>query len=214
MANFRFRERCRWSKIAQYLPGRTDNEIKNYWRTRVQKHAKQLRCDVNSKQFKDAMRHLWMPRLAERIRAASGPAAAVSTTAITSPSSSTVTTVTGSGRHHFENNLGSMGTCHTNASSSDSFGEQRVSPISELADYYYAPVVENPDPDYFYAGQGNGFPFDEPLTGPCQETYNYNHGWQDLQLMEENTNYQYLDGGDTSGSLWNAEDIWYTNYST
>ncbi|URE19610.1 MYB family transcription factor [Musa troglodytarum] len=31
----------RWSKIARYLPGRTDNEIKNYWRTRVQKHAKQ-----------------------------------------------------------------------------------------------------------------------------------------------------------------------------
>nr|GLL43889.1 transcription factor MYB108-like [Ipomoea trifida] len=33
----------RWSKIAQHLPGRTDNEIKNYWRTRVQKHAKQLK---------------------------------------------------------------------------------------------------------------------------------------------------------------------------
>ncbi|CAA6663647.1 unnamed protein product [Spirodela intermedia] len=62
---------CRWSRIAQCLPGRTDNEIKNYWRTRVQKHAKQLKCDVNSKQFKDAMRYLWMPRLAERIRAAS-----------------------------------------------------------------------------------------------------------------------------------------------
>ncbi|KAK8914201.1 Transcription factor MYB21 [Platanthera zijinensis] len=60
----------RWSKIAQHLPGRTDNEIKNYWRTRVQKHAKQLRCDVNSKQFKDTMRYLWMPRLMERIRAA------------------------------------------------------------------------------------------------------------------------------------------------
>lgn len=62
---------CRWSKIAQHLPGRTDNEIKNYWRTRVIKQAKQLKCDVNSKQFKDAMRFVWMPRLLERIRATS-----------------------------------------------------------------------------------------------------------------------------------------------
>ncbi|KAF7063952.1 hypothetical protein CFC21_070407 [Triticum aestivum] len=55
----------RWSKIAQHLPGRTDNEIKNYWRTRVQKHAKQLNCDANSSKFKDAMKYLWMPRLAD-----------------------------------------------------------------------------------------------------------------------------------------------------
>ncbi|XP_057806114.1 transcription factor MYB108 [Salvia miltiorrhiza] len=65
----------RWSKIAQHLPGRTDNEIKNYWRTRVQKHAKQLKCDVNSKQFKDTMRYLWMPRLVERIQAAASSSA-------------------------------------------------------------------------------------------------------------------------------------------
>lgn len=38
----------------------------------MQKQAKQLQCDVNSKKFKDAMRYLWMPRLMERIRAASG----------------------------------------------------------------------------------------------------------------------------------------------
>ncbi|ESW12956.1 hypothetical protein PHAVU_008G155700 [Phaseolus vulgaris] len=31
----------RWSKIAKQLPGRTDNEIKNFWRTRIQKHIKQ-----------------------------------------------------------------------------------------------------------------------------------------------------------------------------
>ncbi|XP_021288938.1 transcription factor MYB27-like [Herrania umbratica] len=30
---------CRWSMIARRLPGRTDNEIKNYWRTHLRKKA-------------------------------------------------------------------------------------------------------------------------------------------------------------------------------
>ncbi|CDP15285.1 unnamed protein product [Coffea canephora] len=29
----------RWSRIARSLPGRTDNEIKNYWRTHLRKKA-------------------------------------------------------------------------------------------------------------------------------------------------------------------------------
>ncbi|KAJ8501262.1 hypothetical protein OPV22_011814 [Ensete ventricosum] len=53
----------RWSRIAQHLPGRTDNEIKNYWRTRVQKQARQLKVDANSAMFRDAVRCYWMPRL-------------------------------------------------------------------------------------------------------------------------------------------------------
>ncbi|KAJ4960233.1 hypothetical protein NE237_020143 [Protea cynaroides] len=60
----------RWSKIAQHLPGRTDNEIKNYWRTRVQKQARHLKIDVNSTRFRDAIRCFWMPRLLQKMEEA------------------------------------------------------------------------------------------------------------------------------------------------
>ncbi|KAK4767520.1 hypothetical protein SAY86_015270 [Trapa natans] len=196
----------RWSKIAQYLPGRTDNEIKNYWRTRVQKHAKQLKCDVNSKQFKDTMRHLWMPRLVERIQAASAPAPAPAPSlAITSPGGSTVTTMTGGGSHNIRS---------TGASSSDSFGHHHVrSMATKPEDYYcHAPVNGNPDPEYLYPTQLNGYQLDESMADPCDGLYN-NYGLMDFQPMEETANYQYLDGRDTPDNFWNVEDIWFTNYN-
>ncbi|KAI7739994.1 hypothetical protein M8C21_004409 [Ambrosia artemisiifolia] len=57
----------RWSKIARHLPGRTDNEIKNYWRTRVQKQARHLKIDSSSKKFVEALHRFWMPRLLEKV---------------------------------------------------------------------------------------------------------------------------------------------------
>ncbi|KAL5764271.1 hypothetical protein ACOSP7_016625 [Xanthoceras sorbifolium] len=38
----------RWSRIARKLPGRTDNEIKNYWRTHMRKKAQERKRAVNS----------------------------------------------------------------------------------------------------------------------------------------------------------------------
>lgn len=61
----------RWSKIAQFLPGRTDNEIKNYWRTRVQKQARNLKIDSNSAAFQQLIRGFWMPTLIQKIQASS-----------------------------------------------------------------------------------------------------------------------------------------------
>lgn len=58
----------RWSKIAQYLPGRTDNEIKNYWRTRVQKQARQLNIDSSSQKFLEVVRSFWVPGLSHKMK--------------------------------------------------------------------------------------------------------------------------------------------------
>lgn len=39
---------CRWSKIAAHFPGRTDNEIKNHWNTRIKKKLKLLGVDPST----------------------------------------------------------------------------------------------------------------------------------------------------------------------
>ncbi|BFG14882.1 hypothetical protein CerSpe_011560 [Prunus speciosa] len=226
----------RWSKIAQHLPGRTDNEIKNYWRTRVQKHAKQLKCDVNSKQFKDTMRYLWMPRLVERIQAA----AAASAT--TTNSSITTATAAGATSHHFNNNdnnntfqsssgqmllqpshhhqFGASSHSHvtpsytpdnsSTAASSDSFGTQ-VSPVSDLTDYY------TPTTTTATTVSVNNNPTPDNYlvqanhqVGSYDQCFNPGLGSEHFQGMEQQDNYQWgVDGGDISDNLWNVEDMWF-----
>ncbi|KAI3729463.1 hypothetical protein L6452_18123 [Arctium lappa] len=70
----------RWSKIAQHLPGRTDNEIKNYWRTRVQKQARHLKIDSSSKRFVEELQRFWMPRLLEKVEQTSSSSSSSSST--------------------------------------------------------------------------------------------------------------------------------------
>ncbi|KAL2464232.1 myb domain protein 78 [Forsythia ovata] len=207
----------RWSKIAQHLPGRTDNEIKNYWRTRVQKHAKQLKCDVNSKRFKDTMRYLWMPRLVERIQAAAtAGAGASSSTTTTNPyqhnSHSISSTVDNMGSNQkvlpqaniSNNTVGNYvgggvpvnvnATSYTaenssTANSSDSFG----TPVSDLTDCYNYPVNQS----------SNQLACGETLTSP---TGYFNQGL-DFQVMDQNN--QWMDEGGIYDNSWNVDDIWF-----
>ncbi|XP_023527593.1 transcription factor MYB78-like [Cucurbita pepo subsp. pepo] len=180
----------RWSKIAQQLPGRTDNEIKNYWRTRVQKHAKQLKCDVNSKQFKDTMRYLWMPRLVERIQAAAAASTAVdgnrSYGSVARPASAAVMN---SGSDFVSTPQVTPSYTSENSSSGGGGGGSSMSDLTDCYNNFSCfpvvpPPLQSPAPGFFN---------DETL---------------DFQAMEQSScQWMAADGGvDTSESLWNAAD--------
>ncbi|KAG0500998.1 hypothetical protein HPP92_001070 [Vanilla planifolia] len=173
----------RWSKIAQHLPGRTDNEIKNYWRTRVQKHAKQLRCDVNSQQFKDIMRYLWMPRLVERIRAASGKPLEAEYR------------ILGGGDHIFHSERIEHG-----SESSDSNWAVSPSAATETAEYRGDSICEEGS-----EGIRVGIPAQMdalwwPEASPQSPgVFAYHQGLPEAEQFWE---------GDMCESLWSMEDIW------
>ncbi|XP_022770765.1 transcription factor MYB108-like [Durio zibethinus] len=194
----------RWSKIAQHLPGRTDNEIKNYWRTRVQKQAKQLKYDVNSQQFRDAMRYVWIPRLIERIRASSdSPSgqpstnAATTTTYIDSISNITTSQIT------YAKTIGSVQVDRSlmpelSGTSSDSLDTQ-VSSVTDLTDCYNPQNVSN-FPNNFQNGSGL---YQENLTATWGRDDEV-----EFQATEEQSN-GWLGGGDSMDTVWNEENIWF-----
>ncbi|KAK1387457.1 Transcription factor [Heracleum sosnowskyi] len=227
----------RWSKIAQHLPGRTDNEIKNYWRTRVQKHAKQLKCDVNSKQFKDTMRYLWMPRLVERIQAASGTSSAIAATG-----DSTFAMATGSSYYNTNNindiNVASQvtmmpqphnsmmcdnmdqGMVQSTTNNSSSFTPENSS-TSASSDSFgrsqVSPVSDVTD-CYNYPtlnlnpNQDYYFPDQLGFTDTLISPMGYHNQGLGYQCMEQKTSTNpWMDGGDLSDSLWITEDIWLLN---
>ncbi|KAL1334983.1 hypothetical protein HN51_063929 [Arachis hypogaea] len=213
----------RWSKIAQYLPGRTDNEIKNYWRTRVQKHAKQLKCDVNSKQFKDAMRYLWMPRLVERIQAAA--AASTTTTTVVAPTNTSINNNNNNAYTYNNNNLNNNFEVHNGKmmltttpppsvmANNDFVGSQITTqsyntpensstaassdsfgtPISDFNDYYNSNNINNLGDNNFYQASQTLFSHEQGMD------------LQSMMMVESNT--PWMQSGDTSDNFWNVENM-------
>ncbi|XP_038725081.1 transcription factor MYB39-like [Tripterygium wilfordii] len=48
----------KWSRIASHLPGRTDNEIKNFWNTQIKKKLLQMGIDPNTHKPRTDINHL------------------------------------------------------------------------------------------------------------------------------------------------------------
>ncbi|XP_022959635.1 transcription factor MYB78-like [Cucurbita moschata] len=172
----------RWSKIARYLPGRTDNEIKNYWRTRVQKQARQLKCDVNSKEFRDTMRYVWMPRLFERIQASNDSisAIAIDSDVVQPPQSHLDPTHSSPSKSSWVNPHVASTTSISNSISDQV--QLQVSPVSDVVENFKLIGTSEKDEMVILTDQG--------YDG---DTMNELIGWEES-----------LENG-----LWNEEDMWF-----
>ncbi|KAJ6320001.1 hypothetical protein OIU78_015403 [Salix suchowensis] len=182
--------------ILSQLPGRTDNEIKNYWRTRVQKQAKQLKCDVNSKQFRDTMRYAWIPRLIERIQAESESPVdqpIISTPTDHSSQIDIPVAASESGSDLIDPNIlpDISGSC----TFSDSLDAQ-VSSGSDLT------CSQNPPSSHYMQNGSCSYPENDSVPWGW-----YEHG-VDMQGVDEG-GYGLIGGGDSMENFWNEEDIWF-----
>ncbi|PIA33287.1 hypothetical protein AQUCO_04100011v1 [Aquilegia coerulea] len=191
----------RWSRIAQHLPGRTDNEIKNYWRTRVQKQARQLNIDANSAKFRDVIRCFWMPRLLQKIEENSRsstieniqnpPAPLVLNQLVTSsqaPPTTQSSLIVGEPIRCFNHN--------EYDSSPDNCNSPSVSPsLPETSPYGIDNLAYNP---YLQSCDMDGFNLD-----PMSAMGGFENLISDRQLAENNWT-----GGEVADSLWNMDEFW------
>ncbi|KAL3510762.1 hypothetical protein ACH5RR_030163 [Cinchona calisaya] len=180
----------RWSKIAQHLPGRTDNEIKNYWRTRVQKQARQLNVDSNSKKFLEAIKCYWMPRLLEKME---------QTSSLSSSSISSICTTD----NNYESKPTSLLTNQAPlalSSSSPQAPLEYYNPIKE-DDCYHVDMTRNHDGEEGFSHK-NQLPPVMSAAGTESQDMNLS----ECQISEADN---WFNDDLPAGSFWNMDELWH-----
>lgn len=183
----------------------------------MQKHAKQLRCDVNSQQFKDTMRYLWMPRLVERIQAASASSTTGSAakSCVTTTTDQFVITSYDDGANNNNTSIDHLGlTNNPNGYVTSGTSSVTVSPASGLTEYNIGSEVGKIE---------TSFDPDQSLVGPqiLLPSQNYlddksgllNGGLRDMQEQSYHNLFENINGmiPSYSDSFWNIgsdEDFW------
>lgn len=158
----------------------------------MQKHAKQLRCDVNSKQFKDIMRNQWMPRLMERIWAASGSSPATMYPNFSMPMAGDHQPLEPGSESRGQVKPSPESSSSVAGSSSDSVGMQFSSPPPVPNCLGGMQEGENEGGDWIHDAQMGGW-WPESLPSPG--------GYGDVGLPD-------FDQNAWSENLWSLEDIW------
>ncbi|XP_059664541.1 transcription factor MYB62-like [Cornus florida] len=221
----------RWSKIAKYLPGRTDNEIKNYWRTRVQKQARHLNIDCNSTMFQEVIRCFWMPRLIQKIHSSSS--SSPSPLAISSQNSDAHTLTTHANEHsillspHIPTQVPfrvSETACnlyhHVNDSSSDHCSTSTPSvSSSESMKMSQVPQISEYATTTSFQGMDNNMDYNTLVKG-CYNVGNITYDNMETISLQASMSAPgdyvnpigkssiMIDDDDFDDSLWNMDELW------